>query len=83
MFKYSYAEEINESEQVRTYTKLLRVILDAKYEKADLHKVMETQCQNLTETQRNELLKFFQKLEEFFNGTIVTWETDPVDFKLK
>ena len=27
----AYAEEIHESEQVRTYTKLLRVILDAKF----------------------------------------------------
>ena len=29
---------------------------------ADLHKVMETQCQHLSITQRNELLKLSQKL---------------------
>ena len=47
----AYTEEINESEQVRTSTKQLHVILDAKYEKAYLNKVMKNQCQHLTETQ--------------------------------
>ena len=32
---------------------ILRVILDAKYEKADLQKVMKTQFQHLTMTQLN------------------------------
>ena len=39
-----YTEEVNELEQVRTSTKWLRVILDDKYEKVDLNKVMENQC---------------------------------------
>ena len=37
-----YAEEIHELEHFCTDTKQLRVILDTKYEKADLHNVMET-----------------------------------------
>ena len=65
-----------------TATKQLSVILDAKYEKADLHKVMENQFQHLTMTQRNELLKLLQKFEDFFDGTLVTWKKDPVDFEL-
>ena len=68
---------------MHTATKLLRVILDAKYEKSDLHKVMENQCQHLTMTQRTELLQLLQKFEELFDGTIGTWKTDPVDFQLK
>ena len=40
LFTNSYAEEIYESKHVRTTTKQLRVILDAKYEKANLNKVM-------------------------------------------
>ena len=44
---------------------------------------MENQCQHMTEVQRNEFLKLLQKIEEFFNGTLVTWKTDPVDFELK
>ena len=44
---------------------------------------MEYQCQHLTETQQSKLLKLLQKLEELFDGTLGTWKTDPVDFKLK
>ena len=64
-------------------TKQLHVILDAKYKKTDLHKVMENQCQHLTMTQRNELLKLLQKFEELFYGTLGTWKTDTLDFRLK
>ena len=72
-----------ESEHAFTATKQLCVILDAKYEKADLHKFMETQCQHLTTTQSNELLKLLQKFGELFDGTLGTWKTDPLDFELK
>ena len=44
---------------------------------------METQCQHLTTTQRNELLKLLQIFEELFDGTLGNWKTDPVDFELK
>ena len=60
MFIDAYAEEVYESEHVCTDHKRLRVILDAKYKTADLHKVMETQCQHLTVTERNDLLKLLQ-----------------------
>ena len=63
-FTNDYVEEIYESDHVRTATKLLHVILDAKYEKSDLHKVIDNQCQHLTTTQRNEFLKLLQKFEE-------------------
>ena len=49
-FTETYIKDIYELEHVHTDTKLLCVLLDAKYEKADLHKVMETQCQHLTMT---------------------------------
>ena len=62
-FTNAYTEELYELEHVRTDTKRLRVILDAKYEKADSHKVMETQCQHITVTQCNELLKLLQILK--------------------
>ena len=40
---------------------------------------METQCQHLITTQRNELLKLFQKFEELFDGILGTRKTDTVD----
>ena len=82
-FTGAYFEEVYESEHVRTATKWLRVILDAKYKKSDLHKVMETQCQHLMMTQRNYLLKLLQKSEDLFDGTIGTWEKYPVEYELK
>ena len=44
---------------------------------------METQCQHLTMTQRNELLKLLQRFKELFDGTLGTWKIYPVDFELK
>ena len=63
--------------------KKMGVILEAKYEKSDKKAVMETQCQNLTMTQRNELLNLLQIFEELFDGTLGTWKTFPVEFELK
>ena len=44
---------------------------------------MENQCQYLTLTKSNELLKLLQKFEKFFDGTLGTQKTDTVDLKLK
>ena len=41
---------------------------------------METQCQRLTTTQRNVILKLLHKFEELFDGTLGTWKEYPVDF---
>ena len=70
-FTNDYAEEVYELEHVRTATKTFNVILDAKYEKADSHKFMETQCQYLTEKLRNELLKLLKKLKSFLVENLV------------
>ena len=83
LFTNAYVEKVYESEHVSTATKRLHVILDAKYRKANLHKDIENQCQHLTMTQRNELLKLLQIFKDFFDGTLGTWKTDPVDFELK
>ena len=48
----------------------------------DLHKIMETQCQHLTVTQNNDLIKLLHSIEELFDETIVTYKIDPVDFEL-
>ena len=73
-FTDTYVKELYESEHAHTATKRLRVILDSKYEKSDLHKVMEAHCQHITMTKHNDILKLLQKFEEFFNGTLGTWQ---------
>ena len=57
LFTNAYSEEVYGFEHIFTATKQLRVILDVKYEKWDLHKVMKTQCQHMTVTQLYKLLK--------------------------
>ena len=44
---------------------------------------MENQCQNLTMTQRNELLKLLQKFEELFDGKLGNRKTDSLELELK
>ena len=83
MFTNAYSKEVYKSEHIRNATKRLRIILYARYEKIYLHKFMETQCQHLTTTKRNEFLKLLEIFESLFYGTLGTWKTDPVDFGLK
>ena len=82
-FTNAYVTEIYESEHLLSATKRLRVILDDKYESSNLHKVMETQCQHLTMSKLNDLMKLLHKFKELFGGTLGTWKIDPVDFKFK
>ena len=44
---------------------------------------METQCQHLTMTQRNQLLKLLQVFELLFDGTLRIWKIDLVDSDIK
>ena len=39
-----------------------------------MHEVMETQCQHLKMTERNDLLKLLQRFKEFLDGKIGTWK---------
>ena len=48
LFMNAYVEEVFESEHVRTSNKLLRTLLDDKYEKAYLNTWMKNQRQHLT-----------------------------------
>ena len=82
-FTFANIEEVYDLEHVFTTTKLLRLIVDAKYKQEYLHQVMETLFQYLTMTQHNELLKLLQIFEDSFGGTFVTWKKYPVKFKLK
>ena len=49
----AYVDKVYGSEKVCTYTKQLRTILNAKYKKSDLKKVMKNKFQYLTEEERN------------------------------
>ena len=61
----------------------MRRILDARYKKVNLNKIMIEQCQHLTTTERHRLLHLLNKFEYLFDGTLGTWKTTPVDLELK
>ena len=65
-------------EQLHTSTKRSNAVLDDKYEKVDLDKVMKNKCQHLTETQRNELLKLLQKLKSCSIEYLVTGKVSSI-----
>ena len=58
-------------------------MLYTKYENEDYNKVMENQCQHLTEVKRDEFIKLLQNIDELFDGTLGTWKAYAVEFKLK
>ena len=58
-------------------------ILDAKYEKADLQSIVNTNCSYLSLHNQNKLLELLTKFEELFDGTLGDWKTDPMSFELK
>ena len=64
-------------------TKRTTRILDAKYEKADLHKIVGDQCKHLPKDQQYELLELLNKYEELFDGTLGDFDTTPVSFELQ
>src|SRR4029078_520851 len=55
---------------------------DAKYCKADLNKLAQ-ECDTLVKADQQKLLNLLQKYELLFDGTVGTWNTDPVDLVLK
>ena len=61
----------------------MRIIIDAKYEKSDLKKVMAEQCQHLSTNEQERLLKLLHKFEYLFDDTLVTCKTTPMDLDLK
>ena len=61
----------------------MHIIIDSKYKKADLNKVMAKQFKHINATERYRLLNILNKLEYLFDCTLATWNTTPVDLRLK
>ena len=58
-------------------------ILDAKYKKADLLSVVDTNCPHLSLPDQNKLLHLLTKYEDLFDSIQGDWNTEPVSFNLK
>jgi hypothetical protein len=61
-------------------TKCVTQILDAKYQKADLHAIVRDNCKHLSADQQKKLLQLLKKYELLFDGTLGDWKIKPVSF---
>ena len=73
---------IEDPERVKQATKRISEILDAKYEKADLEKIVSN-CPHLSHPQREQLLNLLKTYESMFDGTLGVWQGDPYNIHLK
>jgi hypothetical protein len=73
---------IDDPEAVQQDSKRLKKILDAKYEKANLPKIIEGYS-HLNKEQKNSLLKLLIKFESLFDGTLGMWKDTDYKIKLK
>ncbi len=62
---------------------MLKILLDSKYEKADLPAIIRENRSHLTADDREKLLSVLLKFELLFNGTLGDWKLPPVFFELK
>ena len=60
---------ISDSSRVASETKRIKKILDAKYKKADLDKVVKALAY-LNDSKQNKLLNLLQKYKKMFDGTL-------------
>ena len=75
--------EATEPHSTREETARVQKILDAKYEAADLEKIVEENCSHLTRMQRLQLLNLLRKHESMFSGELGEWKNETVHFELK
>jgi hypothetical protein len=61
----------DEPESTKELTNRAVKFLDAKYEKADLPEIVETQCRRLDAHQRKELLDLLLEFKDLFDGTLL------------
>ena len=61
----------------------MRIILDAKYKKADINMVIAKKFQHINAAECYRLLTFLSKFEDMFDSMLCTWNTAPVNLELK
>jgi hypothetical protein len=68
---------------IRSATKHVVEILNAKYEKADLPAIIRDYCSHLKASNREKLLSVLLKLKLLLNDTLGVWKLPPVSFEPK
>ena len=76
------AYEINDSKLVQDELKQVVAIMDAKYEPADLDKLV-AECLHLKSEEKKLLFSLLKKYESLFDGTLGKWKGPPHQIQLK
>ena len=76
------AYEINDSKLVQDELKRVVAIMDAKYEPADLDKLV-AECLHLKSEEKKLLFNLLKKYESLFDGTLGKWKGPPHQIQLK
>ena len=80
---YAAFVDSTEPEEVIEENDRTNKILDATYEKADLTKLVYDNCNHLNTEEKNLLYKTLIDFEDLFDGTLGTWNCDPVAVDVK
>jgi hypothetical protein len=72
---------IEDSRAVRKSTTRMKQILDAAYEKVELHHIV-SECTHLSNTEGRQLLTVLQEHETLFDGTLGFWKLEAYKIEL-
>ena len=72
-----------EGEHSRDATSRAQRMLDAKYEKGDVEKTVDTTCEHLSAKEKEQLKILLHRYEILFDGTLGKWNTKPVELEVK
>jgi RNase H-like domain found in reverse transcriptase/Reverse transcriptase (RNA-dependent DNA polymerase)/Integrase zinc binding domain len=73
---------IKDSNVLDSATERIKHILEAKYEPADLNKLV-TSCAHLNLPQQKQLKSLLYQFKDLFDGNLGTWKGDPYNIELK
>ena len=73
-----FNELLSMHDPVTTESERIQGILDIKYAPADLNKIVQ-ESTHLTETEKSALGRLLSKFQDLFDGTLGTWDTDPIE----
>jgi hypothetical protein len=73
---------IEDSRAVRESTSRMKQILDATYEKVELHHIV-SECTHLSKTERRQLHEVLQEYETLFDGTLGYWKNEQYNIELQ
>ena len=77
-----FVDDRRSNQPIKQEIQRMTDILDAKYSKADLRKLVE-EATHLNDEEKEQLYKTIKKNEDLFDGTLGTFTGEPYDIKLK